>query len=45
MPGIQVNNGKAFEYARLLAIHTALSDIEDISIVESPATLYGALVL
>lgn len=36
MPGIQVNNGKAFEYACLLAIHTALSDIEDISIVESP---------
>lgn len=36
MPGIQTANGKAFEYACLLALYNALQASEDITIEDSP---------
>ncbi len=36
MPGVQVGNGKAFEYACLKAIHSALHMYEAVSISNSP---------
>ncbi len=36
MPGIQTANGKAFEFACLLALYNALHTIEDIIIEDSP---------
>lgn len=36
MPGIQTANGKAFEYACLLALYEALHTSEDITIEDSP---------
>lgn len=36
MPGIQTANGKAFEYACLLALYNALQESEDVTIQDSP---------
>lgn len=36
MPGIQTANGKAFEYACLLAFYNTLQTDEDVTIEDSP---------
>lgn len=36
MPGIQTANGKAFEYACLLALYNSLQASEDVTIEDSP---------